>query len=110
MRVDRRPPLPGVLSKLGLLGLGAIVFLCAASLGAPVRAEPLKGMSAGAVSEGLKGLAAGYTKSSGVEVTLVIGNVGMIQDRLKAGETADVLILPPAALAEIDRGGGLAAG
>ncbi len=110
MRVDRGPP-TGVLNRLVRLGLGAIIiFLCVGSLSASVRAEPLKVMSAGAVSEGLRVLAAGYTKSSGVEVTLVIGNAGMIQDRLKAGQTADVLILPPAALAEIDRAGGLAPG
>lgn len=104
------PSFPGVLSRLGRLIFAVTVFLVLALPGGAASAELLKVMSAGAVSEGLKVLAAGYTKSSGVEVTLVIGNVGMIQDRLKAGETADVLILPPAALAEIDRAGGLAAG
>src|SRR5258707_15434554 len=110
MHGNRMPPFLGVLSRLGRLMLGVTVLLVLAVLGGAAGAEPLKVMSAGAVSEGLKVLAAGYTKSSGVEVTLVIGNVGMIQDRLKAGEATDVLILSASALAEIARSDGLAAG
>src|SRR5882724_1631947 len=110
MQGNSTPPFLGVLSRLGRLMLAVTVLLVLAFLSGGARAEPLKVMSAGAVSEGLKVLAAGYTKSSGVEVTLVIGNVGMIQDRLKAGEATDVLILSASALAEIARSDGLAAG
>jgi molybdate transport system substrate-binding protein len=78
--------------------------------GAAAQADPLAVMSAGAVSDGLRELIADHTKATGVEVTLVVGNVGMIQDRLRAGEAADVLILSAAALGDIEKSGGLAGG
>ena len=71
-------------------------------------AEPLKVMSAGAVSGAIKALAPEFTKATGVEVTLVFGNVGMIEDRLKAGERADVLILAAPAMEKQRQANGLA--
>lgn len=87
------------------LALAAALLLAAAL---SLHAEPLKVMSAGAVSGGLKTLAPGYTSSTGTAVTLVFGNVGMIADRLKAGESADVLILSAAAMDELQKSGALA--
>jgi len=51
----------------------AAALLLAADLS--LHAEPLKVMSAGAVSVGLKTLAADFTRSTGTAVTLVFGNV-----------------------------------
>jgi molybdate transport system substrate-binding protein len=85
-----------------------LAFTAAVGLASAAQADPLAVMSAGAVSEGLKELIADYTKVTGVEVTLVVGNVGMIQDRLKAGEKADVVILSAAALGDMEKAGGLA--
>lgn len=92
-----------------LLSLALAIVIAAAMSGAIARADELTVMSAGAVEGALKDLAADYTKANGTVVHFVIGNVGMIQDRLKAGETADVVILSAAAIDALDKSGGLAA-
>src|SRR5215469_10049175 len=88
----------------------ALAAVIAATFCTMARANELKVMSAGAVESALKALATDYTGTSGVTVTFVIGNVGMIQDRLKAGETADIVILSTTAIDALDKSGGLAAG
>ena len=93
-----------------LLRLAFAAMIALSVVGAPAHADPLVVTSAGAVGDALKDLAADYTKATGIELKLVFGNVGMIQERLKAGETADVLILSAAAIAAIEKSGGLAAG
>ena len=92
------------------LTLALATVIAATAFGAIARADALKVMSAGAVENALKALATDYTKANGVTVEFVIGNVGMIQDRLKAGETADVVILSAAAIDTLDKSGGLAPG
>jgi molybdate transport system substrate-binding protein len=93
-----------------LLNLVLATVISAAAFGAIARADELTVMSAGAVEGALKDLAADYTKANGVAVNFVIGNVGMIQDRLKAGETADVVILSATAIDALDKSGTLASG
>lgn len=89
----------------------ALASVTAAALcGAIARADELKVMSAGAVEGALKNLAADYAKANGTAVNFIFGNVGMIQDRLKAGEIADVVILSEAAVDALDKSGGLASG
>jgi molybdate transport system substrate-binding protein len=94
----------------GLSMLSLAIVAAVAMPGAGARAAALKVMSAGAVSDALKNLAADYTKASGVRVDLVFGNVGMIQERLKAGEAADIVILSTAAIEALDKTGGIASG
>jgi molybdate transport system substrate-binding protein len=91
-------------------GLAVAILIALSGIGAEARADPLVVMSAGAVGGALKDLADDYTKATGTKVTLVFGNVGMIQDRLKSGETADVVILSAAAIGANEKSGGLAAG
>lgn len=55
-------------------------------------------LSAGAVQEAEKALAADFEKQTGNRVTFVFGTVGAIQDRLKAGERGDVLVLSAQAI------------
>jgi molybdate transport system substrate-binding protein len=94
--------------KLVMLALACVP---ATALGSTaVRADELKVMSAGAVENALRNLAADYTKTNGTVVTFTFGNVGMIQDHLKAGDIADVVILSTAAVDALDKAGGLASG
>ena len=90
--------------------LALATVIAATAFGTITRADSLKVMSAGAVEVALKNIASDYTKANGTAVSFVIGNVGMIQDRLKAGEAADVVILSTAAIDALDKAGGLAAG
>jgi len=55
-------------------------------------------LSAGAVQEAEKALAAEFEKETGYHVSFVFGVVGAIQDRLKAGERADVVVLSAPAI------------
>src|SRR5579859_3841193 len=70
--------------------LGVVLSLAAA---APAAAAEIKVMSAGAVEEALKQLAADFTKERGATVNLTFGTVGALADKLKMGESADVVIL-----------------
>lgn len=74
------------------------------------QAAEIKVLSAGAVGTALKALAADYQKERHNTVTLTFGNVGQIQDKLKAGEPADIIILSQPALADLAKARGLVAG
>jgi molybdate transport system substrate-binding protein len=73
-------------------------------------AAEIKVLSAGAVGPALKALAADYQKQGRNTVTLTFGNVGQIQDRLKTGDAADVIILSKPALDDLATARGLVAG
>lgn len=73
-------------------------------------AAEIKVLSAGAVGTALNALAADYQKERHNTVTLTFGNVGQIQNRLKLGEPADIVILSKPALDELAKARGLVAG
>jgi molybdate transport system substrate-binding protein len=73
-------------------------------------AAEIKVLSAGAVGTALKALVADYQKQGNNTVTLTFGNVRQIEDRLKAGEAADVIILSKPALDDLVKARGLVAG
>jgi len=79
--------------------IGAVLLLLAA---APAMATQIKVMSAGAVEEALKQLAADFTKERGATVDLTFGTVGALSDQLKMGEAADVVILSARAIETMD--------
>jgi molybdate transport system substrate-binding protein len=68
-------------------------------------ADELNVLSAGAVSGAMKALAADYKAKTGTDVSFVFGNVGQIQDHLKAGDAADVVILPAGAIDDLGKAG-----
>ncbi|HUI96533.1 MAG TPA: substrate-binding domain-containing protein [Xanthobacteraceae bacterium] len=68
----------------------------------------IKVLSARAPQMALQTLFADFTRATGHAVAASYGTVGAMAQRVKAGEAADVLILSPAALAEL--GDALAAG
>jgi molybdate transport system substrate-binding protein len=81
----------------------------------PVAIPEIKVMCAGAVEGALRKLAEDYSDSSYgdskvVPFSFVFGNVGMIQDRLKAGEPTDVAILSAASIDALGKAGELTAG
>jgi molybdate transport system substrate-binding protein len=84
-----------------------VLFLSSAQLAA---AAEIKVLSAGVVGTALKALAADYQKQGHNTVTLTFGNVGQIQDRLKLGEAADIIILSKPALDDLAKARGLVAG
>ena len=61
----------------------------------------IKVLSARAPQMALQQLLAGFASATGHAVTPSYGTVGAIADRFKAGETADLLILSPQALASL---------
>jgi len=58
----------------------------------------IKVMSAGAVEAMVRGLGAEFERTSGHTLDIVINTAGALRDRIKNGEAADLVILPPAAL------------
>lgn len=74
------------------------------------KAAEIKVLSAGAVGTALKVLAADYQKQGRNTVALTFGNVGQIEDRLKAGDAVDVVILSKPALDDLAKARGLVAG
>jgi molybdate transport system substrate-binding protein len=73
-------------------------------------ASEIKVLSAGAVSPALKALIADYQKQGSNTVTVNFGNVGQLQDKLKAGAPVDVIILSKPALDDLAKARGLVAG
>jgi molybdate transport system substrate-binding protein len=78
----------------------------------PVATTPtaaLKVLSAGAVKRGVAQIAKAFEGESGCRVTVEFTNAPEIRKRVAAGETADVIVAPPAVMDEIARQGKLAA-
>jgi molybdate transport system substrate-binding protein len=81
--------------------MGTILLLAAGT--APARAADIKVMSAGAVEAALQPLAAAFEHERGKTIELDFGTVGAIEDRLKKGESADVVILSALSIDTMDR-------
>jgi len=62
-------------------------------------------LSAGAVQEAEKVLAAGFRRMTGNRVNFTVGTVGQIEERLKSGAPADVIVVSAAALQQLDKAG-----
>ncbi len=91
----------------------ALSILTAISLSfgvAHARAAELKVLGAGPVDGTVRELAAAYTRATGHTVRATFDTVGAVQNKLKAGEMADVIILSAAAMDELDKAGALLAG
>jgi molybdate transport system substrate-binding protein len=86
--------------------LFALVFLL---VGMRSALAEIKVLSAGAVGAAMKTLSADYQKKTGTDVTFVFGNVGQIEDHLKAGDAADVVILSASALDDLAKAGSVIA-
>ncbi|HEY4264728.1 MAG TPA: extracellular solute-binding protein [Micropepsaceae bacterium] len=69
------------------------------------RAIEINVYSAGAVQEGERALAVSFTKMTGNKVSFTVGTVGQIQEKLKSGAPADVIVVSAPALAQLEKSG-----
>lgn len=69
----------------------------------------LKVLCARSMTAAVKALAAEFSRETGKDVDLGFGTVGALQERLAAGETADVLILGAPAIAKMEQSGAVVA-
>ncbi len=79
----------------------ALVILCAHTS----QAAELKVLSAGAVEPGLVGLLDAFRRETGQGVAVAFATAPAIRRRVTAGETADVVIAPPAVLDDLAKAG-----
>ena len=73
-------------------------------------ASKLKVLCARSMHFVVKELADGFTRATGRETDITFGTVGAIQDKLAAGETADVLVLGAPAIAKLEQSGAVVPG
>lgn len=99
-----------MLFRARLPGFVAGAILLTAFVAAPAIAAEIKVLSANALSPAEKELAADFTKATGHKVTFVFGSPGNINERIKAGEVYDLIIMPAEAAAALERDGKWRAG
>jgi molybdate transport system substrate-binding protein len=92
------------MSRFMLIALAAVLMS-----GAPALAAEIKVFSAGAVEPGLKRAIEAFKRTSGDTVTVEFNTAPQLASRLAAGDVADVLIAPPAALDQQTKDGKVAA-
>jgi molybdate transport system substrate-binding protein len=68
-------------------------------------AAEIKVMSAGAVKSMVAALGAEFERETGNKLNLVFNTAGSLRERIKNGETADLIILSESAIASLDRSG-----
>ena len=88
-------------------------ILTAMSLGfavAHTRAAELTVLGAGPVDGTFQKLVPAFTRATGHKVEATFDTVGAVQNKLKAGEKADIIILSAAAIDELDKAGALLPG
>ena len=81
--------------------------LLSAILMAPAFAAEVKVLSGGAVESGLAAAVEAYRKESGADVKIQYATAPMIRQKITAGETADIVIAPPAIADELAKAGKL---
>ena len=70
----------------------------------------LKVLSAGAVKSGVAQVANEFERATGTRVTVEFNTAPELRKRIAAGEAADVIVAPPAAMDEFQKLGNIAAG
>jgi molybdate transport system substrate-binding protein len=71
---------------------------------------PLKILSAGAVKQGVATVAANYARGTNDEIKIEFATAPKLRERVLAGEAADVIVAPPAAMDVFEQHGKIAAG
>jgi molybdate transport system substrate-binding protein len=72
---------------------------------ASAHAAEINVLTAGAVQEAEKELAADFARATGNTVNFTAGTVGQIQEKLKSGVPADVIVVSTPALAQLEKAG-----
>src|SRR3954471_5842088 len=83
--------------------LSILIAISAGLAAAHAHAADLKVLGAGPVDGTVRQLAGAFTRATGHTVEATFDTVGVVQGKLKAGETADVIILSAAAIDELDK-------
>ena len=102
----RRTPLPSVGPSVILrpaLGLALAALLLAA--GREVRAVELTVLAAGATESTVRDMVGTFEKESGHTVKLTYGAVGLLRDKIYAGEPADLTIVTPIIIEQLQAKG-----
>jgi molybdate transport system substrate-binding protein len=73
-------------------------------------AAEIKVLGGGPVDVTFREIAAAFARETGHKIEGTFSTVGIIQDKLKAGEKPDIIILTPAAMDELDKAGSFVAG
>jgi molybdate transport system substrate-binding protein len=95
-------------SRTTLMRLVAVLF--AFVFATQAGAVELRVLTAGAMQEVEREAAAEFTRATGHTLVITPGTVGQVQQRLNAGEAADVIVLSAPALATLRDAGGLKPG
>ena len=74
-------------------------------LGFSVKSSEVTVMSGGAIEPGLKAAAAAFEKQTGHKVNITFNTAPKMRERLVAGDAFDVVIAPPAMIAEFTKAG-----
>lgn len=88
----------------------AMTMLAALMLGSVVQAAEITVLSGGAIEAGLKAVAAAFEKQTGHKVEITFNTTPQMRKRVDAGDTFDVMVAPPDAIAEFAKAGKVEAG
>ena len=87
-----------------------MLTVLALMLGSAVQATEITVLSGGAIEAGLKAAAAAFEKQSGHKVEITFNTTPQMRKRVDAGDTFDVMVAPPEAIAEFAKAGKVEAG
>lgn len=88
-----------MMSRLAIVA----AVLCAAT--APARGADLLVLSAAAMKTAVSSLPEAFTRQTGDHVSFIFGTAGFIRDKAVSGEAFDLVIVPPAPLADLVKRG-----
>ena len=71
----------------------ALMSAALAALGGQAQAAGLTVMTGGSMYEPLKAVGEDWTRTSGVPVTFVVGTTGIVNQKVRAGEHADIVVI-----------------
>jgi molybdate transport system substrate-binding protein len=102
-----RTPAPKAPQRAGFLRIGA--SLVALAFATPLQAADLRVIGGGGAQRVLQALAPQFQRATGNNVELDFAVVGAVQQKLMAGERADILVLPLPLLDSLEKAGVLRA-
>lgn len=90
-----------------IAGVGAVTLLALFGTTCAADAAEMRVFSTGAPVQAVRAIAADFAAASGHQMTFTVGQPASMQQRLAAGEPADVVILPSRVIAKLSRAGTL---
>jgi len=93
--------MPPTLSRLAVMTTTASMIMAHSASGATTPVEVLRILAAGATESTLRAVVAEFEEQSGNRLAVTYGGVGHLRDRLVAGEPADLVIVTPAIIEQL---------